>query len=455
MGEIIERARRFRAEVRQRKVAPLTASQLWEGSHEEMHTKAIEAIEDEPAFIEFLTANNAFTFPRLTDDPQCVPIADAYLDYLARQGTPLPALPSEIAESALVSGRTILQRAGRPVSTMFLLHLCVALRLRGHTEDLRTIIEIGGGYGNLARIMRLFYPEQKYVIVDLLDSLYCSYVFLAVHFPDRRMLFVTEPAQLASMDEYDFVFVPSECFDGLRGCKVDLIVNTCSLGEMPQSTVDRYMKFVNGECSARYFYSINRFGPFSAEYVMPDQAGVSVKLAPNWRITVWDAFGERGFSQIEPVAPAYLELLAERTVADEISHEGMSALLAAMAGGLKRNSSAWHYCMWNAIRLFPSKPLIREYLKVIEPLVFRDVSYYRELYVSARPKSPALPVAVDECRAGSDVAIVAPSPDIQAPAATLEADELRAELEKVYSSRSWRITRPLRMMHARFQKRIA
>ncbi len=128
---------------------------------------------------------------------------------------------------------------------MFLHHLSMMLRISSLTSDLRKVIEIGGGYGGLARVMRLFNPQQTYIIVDLLDSLYCSYVFLSTHYPDAKILFVTRPEQAAEIGNFDFVFVPTQHFGVLRGCSADLIVNTASFGEMIGRDVDDYMQFIN------------------------------------------------------------------------------------------------------------------------------------------------------------------------------------------------------------------
>ena len=398
MGKIINRARVLRQKVLATHTKnTLPASQLWMINHETMHRNAIETIDDECELIRFLTENNTFTFPRHTIDPRCVEITDKYLAYLEREGMPLGTLPPNIAESPLVSDKTLFKRSGRLLSTMFLLHLCVALRIKTHTVNLKTVVEIGGGYGNLARIMRLFYPAQTYYIVDLVDSLYCSYVFIAFHFPDARLLFVTDSRQLKSTDKLDFVFVPTEFVSGLRGKQIDLIINTCSLGEMTQSTVDHYMEFINDRLSVRYFYSINRFGKFDPASVDPDLCNVSVKLDRTWRILVWDAFGELGFSQIEVDAPPYLELLAEKmlppTNADYL-YQTAATFSFAVARQMQRRNSAWHFFMWNAIRLCPSRDLIREFLKDKEQSLFRDAPFYRDLYLHTEQIMLRLPVGV-------------------------------------------------------------
>jgi putative sugar O-methyltransferase len=398
-GAIVAAARGFLKEVRAKSKAPESVgmSDLWHGAHLDMHNRALASLDNEHDLITFLTENYYFTSPRLVDDPECDRIIDAYLAYLHKSGTPIGSLPEQMAESDLVGRRAVVSRQGRSVSTGFLLHLCMALRIYAHTGDrVQTVLEIGGGYGGLARVLRLFYPKQRYIILDLLTSLYCSYIFLATHFPELKLLFVTNESELALIDNYDFVFVPTEFFDGLRGRKFDLVINTCSLGEMPQRTVDSYMQFINKEATVRFFYSVNRFGPFDS-HVFPDSANVSVKLDPDWRVLVWDVFGEHGFAQIEPVCPRHLELLVERMpMASEAKDLNRLAAgqLYALANMVPLRSSAWHYCMWNSIRMAPAANVIWHYLRIIEVDGFRDAPYYRELYARAEPNVMPPPTGV-------------------------------------------------------------
>jgi hypothetical protein len=170
LGAVIERARKLRAEVLSGDPSAFEATKIWENLHNSLHRKAIDDVDDEMAFIEIMTANNAFTYPRLIDEPLFQPVVDRYLAYFEQQGTPLQSLPAEIEESPLVSKRSSTTIGGRRASTMFLHHLSMMLRISSLTTDLRKVVEIGGGYGGLARVMRLFNLGQTYIIVDLLEG---------------------------------------------------------------------------------------------------------------------------------------------------------------------------------------------------------------------------------------------------------------------------------------------
>ena len=281
---------------------------------------------------------------------------------------------------------------------MFLHHLSEVLRIKQFVPEPHKIIEIGGGFGGQARLTKLFLPQLTYVIVDLVNSLYCSYVYVSANFPDAKILFVADPSQVSEIDKFDFAFVPTEYVSTLKGIKTDLIVNTSSLGEMVQRDVDAFMQFINFDAETKYFYSLNRFARFKSAMSLPDQAHTSVKLSPDWEILFWDAFGERSFHQLDPVHPPQLELMARKVPRDQQlaqSRETIAGLLSILAEGLPPGSSDWHYCLWEAARLFPSKPLIAKYIAGAEGDVFRDADYFRELHRTAAPSAPRLAEGID------------------------------------------------------------
>ena len=129
-----------------------------------------------------------------------------------------------------------------------------------------------------------------------------------------------------------------------------------------------------------------------------DVASTSVKLSADWEILFWDAFGERSFHQLDPVHPPQLELMVRKLSAEERlpkARETIAGLLSLLADTVPRGGSDWHYCMWEPVRIFPSKPLIQKYIDGASPDVFRDAAYYRELAQSAAAAAPKLPEGLD------------------------------------------------------------
>lgn len=106
----------------------------------------------------------------------------------------------------------------------------------------RNILDIGGGYGGLA--LRLFRrcPTVRYVDVDLADTLYLAYGYLAPRLPNGAVSLGYDPNAPISL-------VPeSHIPDGLRP---DVVCNYRSWGEMAYEDVARYFALI-GEWAPLY-----------------------------------------------------------------------------------------------------------------------------------------------------------------------------------------------------------
>ena len=114
------------------------------------------------------------------------------------------------------------------------------------------VLEIGGGYGGLARLCLQFNPRIAYVICDLEESLFIQGVFLSQHLgADKVKLGL--PAALEPGLVY---LVPQTRADGLQGLRFDFAVNQQSMQEMTLQQVEHYCGILE-KCADR-FYSCNR-----------------------------------------------------------------------------------------------------------------------------------------------------------------------------------------------------
>ncbi len=93
-----------------------------------------------------------------------------------------PAWPSEyldLVESPFSEPSSLIQIEGKLYSSIFLNHIKFYLEsVRALGREPRRVLEIGGGYGALARVFKLAYPRVTYVIVDLPESLFYARCFL-------------------------------------------------------------------------------------------------------------------------------------------------------------------------------------------------------------------------------------------------------------------------------------
>lgn len=124
------------------------------------------------------------------------------------------------------------------------------------------IVELGCGFGNLARLWKLRHPSSTYVLVDLPEVLLIAAFFLRLNFPTARFGLMDdwpkEPSR-ATIQNYDFWLLPNWGIEWLPDQVADLTVNTASLAEMDQDIVSHYLKQIRRTLVRQgYFYTCNR-----------------------------------------------------------------------------------------------------------------------------------------------------------------------------------------------------
>lgn len=146
------------------------------------------------------------------------------------------------------------------VSTDLLRYMRVLSDLYTHGKISREegvkVLEIGGGYGQLARVFLSFNRGSSYVICDLEETMFFQGVYLSNTLGADKVRFLT------GEEPFDFKFAPGTVYllpqhrtDALRQYRFDLAVNQQSMQEMTQEQVDHYLDLIKQSC--RYFYSCN------------------------------------------------------------------------------------------------------------------------------------------------------------------------------------------------------
>ncbi len=113
------------------------------------------------------------------------------------------------------------------------------------------VVEIGGGYGALARLWLLMGKVEQYTIVDLPEALFFAEVALRDEFGDDAVGYWHghDPGT-------KIVLMP---VTRLEAVSVDLVINSGSMQEMSEEWVNFYMLWLD-RCGARFFYSLNYMG---------------------------------------------------------------------------------------------------------------------------------------------------------------------------------------------------
>lgn len=171
------------------------------------------------------------------------------------------------------------------IDTLKFYEALIALDRGGVLKDLRggqrrLVWEIGAGWGGFAYQLKSVAPSVTIAITDFPELFLFSAVYLRVHFPEARCLFVDETsiADLGTRwPEVDFVFIPNGLAEAMRPDRLDLTVNMVSFQEMTTAQVRAYVERAF-DLRAPYLYSLNRDrSPYN-----PDLTGVRQIIAERY-----------------------------------------------------------------------------------------------------------------------------------------------------------------------------
>src|SRR5262245_9322724 len=197
---------------------------------------------------------------------------------------------------------------GRTVSSVMYCHARNVLAGITYANKPRRVVEIGGGYGEIARlwVTNTVAPAERYIIADIPESLFFAEVALRSEFgdivgyfdghdPGTRILLVPLPY----LDQFDK--------------PVDLVINTGSMQEMTDAWIDFYIDWLS-RFDTRYFYSLNYVAqPLS---IMGESRNLwTQRLGPNWatrhlRLNI-------PLLDLEGPSRDFLEVLFEKTPATQ------------------------------------------------------------------------------------------------------------------------------------------
>lgn len=194
-------------------------------------------------------------------------------------GFDLANLPIGLAELDIAPSATVSYKAGRALSPDLLRYVAYVQEIqRVWRNDERKaqpqdVLEIGSGYGGLVRTLKCFYPQARFWLTDIPESLRCAEIYLREAFPTMRIAWldgdVNEP-----VPDADFCFVPVAEVDRLSGRKFDLAINVWSFGEMPNAYVNRWLKLLQHDCQVDWLFAINSFmAPVTPASVLRTQVG--------------------------------------------------------------------------------------------------------------------------------------------------------------------------------------
>jgi len=247
-------------------------------------------------------------------------------------------------------------------------------------EPTEVVVEIGSGFGRLARIMRLAGRTKCFVLADLPESLLFAYAFLKVNLPDARTHVIKSPADIAPQmaSEYDFIFCPIQLLAELRLDTVDLVINTYSLSEMTQGCTDHLMHCIHDVLRPRFLFSLNYM--FTDKSIHFDTGGLDgeaneivLKLRPEWQPLRFDLMPSAGEWGYRVAGSVVLRHVAPRSVQKSIDE------MTQAASKVERGSPEWLGYMYLAALWADDPVIIEEFFAGLR-------QFFADRAIDARPE---------------------------------------------------------------------
>ena len=124
-------------------------------------------------------------------------------------------------------------------------------------EPIRSVIELGAGYGRLAWVFLSLLPGVRYVVVDIPPALAIAEQYLSTLFPHRGVFgfrrFDSFTDVAGEFEAAQIVFLTPNQLDLLPPQRADLFVNVSSLHEMRPDQIEHYFAVIESHCSGRFY----------------------------------------------------------------------------------------------------------------------------------------------------------------------------------------------------------
>lgn len=181
----------------------------------------------------------------------------------------------EIGESGFGSPRKDICFQGKQFSSDYLHHICDAARIINFIHERRIsepcVMEIGGGLGALAQLLKAYFKEKlTLIMVDLPEILLCQEWYLRACFPDVTTTFKGTKHEVP-MCKGGLNFINAYVLES-QNIPIDVAINIDSMQEMTKETVTAYLRYIEKNCLDRGFlYTQNQFGMSASSIPEPTE----------------------------------------------------------------------------------------------------------------------------------------------------------------------------------------
>ena len=141
------------------------------------------------------------------------------------------------------------------------------IRLLQKKDSHSKVLELGGGYGNMAYYLMRDSKNLTYFDFDLPENFALTAFYLLSAFPDKKIALYGEiDLEKDNLESYDAVLMPNFEINKMSDDSVDLVFNSYSLAEMSHEAIKNYISIIN-RVSNKYFFHLNhtKYSSMSAD----------------------------------------------------------------------------------------------------------------------------------------------------------------------------------------------
>jgi putative sugar O-methyltransferase len=126
------------------------------------------------------------------------------------------------------------------------------------------LLDIGGGYGGMARMLKLLNPQMRIILLDLPEVTAAQHYYLTRAFPDARLFGYSDWVK-GGMDaffdgQYSFALLPPWCMESVPAASMSMVLNMRSMQEMSRAVIAGYLSQIERVIQVGgIFYCLNRY----------------------------------------------------------------------------------------------------------------------------------------------------------------------------------------------------
>tara|TARA_B110000967_G_C18865987_1_gene552715 strand:+ start:1017 stop:2159 length:1143 start_codon:yes stop_codon:yes gene_type:complete len=173
------------------------------------------------------------------------------------------------------------------------------IRLLQESSSHSKVLELGGGYGNMAYYLMRDSDNTTYIDFDLPENFALTAFYLLSAFPDKNIALYGEiDLEKDNLDSYDAILMPNFEIDKMHNNSVDLVFNSYSLAEMSNETIKNYIAIFN-RVSKKYIFHLNhtKYSSMSADHfpINMDKFELVSRSPAKWNMAINFAMDEFEF----------------------------------------------------------------------------------------------------------------------------------------------------------------